>query len=178
MQIRTIVKILSFRWLIFCIYGSIMLFLDNPLQTKKNLKLINDRLKPTIVFLNWFQQKEHRLPANKEFFIWEKSYFHDTNVDINDSINSAIVNYYNKGKFLPSEIKNSSITDWTKNYYLEAWNGDESIYYTSWNKEFTLANEYDKYVGMLIWYLIGLFPFILWRKNKKQRTTLVWQKTG
>jgi len=176
---RTFLKILTFIWFSFCIYGSIKLSFDHPLKTDRNQVLINKRLKPAISFINQFLKKENHLPAKKEFFLWERNYYQDFSIDINDTLNTAVINYFNNDNYAPKSIKSEANIDWTKNYYLEVWNGKDFIYYSSWNKQFESADKNDKYIGILIWCLLGFFPLIFWFwDKKKQRTTLVWQKTG
>jgi hypothetical protein len=158
-------------WIIFCIFLSIKLFFPKLERTDEEKRLINEKIKPAITFIKDFKQTENRLPTKREFFLWEKSYYNDLTIDVDDTINTAIINYSNRPDEVPIQFKDKlNNVDWTKYYFLEVWNGESFEYYFSWSDTYYNDNHERMYnfINAIIWLILGFTPIFFWYRNFKQ----------
>lgn len=152
-------------------------------QPKKDKKIKEDNLKPAVIFIDNYLEKNKRLPTKEEFDKWQMEYFSlEKEISINNKIDSLIktnpqwalrIDYYTSPKSFPKEVIESYCKNDSKNsYVLSIWRGEWDEYYISWINHYTTDYSYwnrDSFIVFFIFLFIGLLPLsiiMVYRKKK------------
>jgi hypothetical protein len=174
---RNFLKVITFLWFGFCVFGIFEILLYKNEITEKEQSFINTQILPAVRFVTDFQLKEKHLPSKREFFLWEREYFHDFSINVDDTINTANINIltkYNKTEIdlLAIDFKNKlKDFDWSKDYVLEVWNGEWFWYYFSSSDTFYKSNytHNDAIIGVSTYLILGITPLVFWYRNNKKK---------
>jgi len=176
---RTLLKILTFLWLVFWLYAGVSMVLDTPEQIASDKKFIEKEIKPSVDFVKNFKTINGRLPNNREYYTWQREYYKDYSSDLTQQVDSLIPGLGSKQyiRKLTDAVSNDydkfKNADWNKDFAIGVWRGEWSEYYFSWTDSYD-SNNYswlDGFIGLAGMTGIGIFPLLFWwldiRKRRK-----------
>ena len=179
---KTILKILTFIWLTFWLYGGILMFLETPIQIEKDKSFIKTEIKPSVDFIKKFNQNNGRLPNNREYYTWHRSFYKDYSSDLTQKVDSLIPGfgpnvYIRKLSDVVNNDHNKfKKADWNKDFAIGVWRGEWTEYYFSWTDSYD-SNKYswkDGYESLAFMIGIGVFPLLLWwLKGRRKKKSIV-----
>ena len=174
---KIVALIFTIIWTSFWCFLGVSSFVDTPKQIDKDNHFIQTKIKPAVNFTNQFIKDSNRLPTKREFYTWEREYYKDYSSDLNQKIDSLIsdfatVNYIrHKSDIVGNDQSKFQKADWTKDFAIGVWRGEWMEYYYSWNKQYDINNYSwsDGYISLVVYFGIGLLPFIFWWRFYRQR---------
>ncbi len=177
---KYLLKIFVFFWVVFWFYLGIISFLETPKQIENDKAFLANRIKPAVSFVTKFKFKNRRLPTYREFYIWEKEYYHDNSLNLKQPVDSLIesfgsVHYIRRNlDIITNNQDKFKKADWTKDFAISAWRGEWMEYYFSWNNSYD-SNNYtwnDGWISLIIFCGIGLLPIIIWVYLSKKTASI------
>ena len=187
---KLFLKILTVLWIILCPVLGVCIFLDTPNQIKRDKEFINEKIKPAVEFIKNFEQKNHRLPTKKEYYIWEREYYNDYSValsEINEIPDSLLCGRIEYVRNINEVVSNDKYkfkfknVNWKKDYAIAVWRGEWFEYYFSWSDSYDGANHswFEGIIFLIESIGIGIFPLLFWiyyNKRNKKVTSNVYKK--
>jgi hypothetical protein len=174
---RTFLKIFTFLWIAFWVFIGISWLLDTPDQIISDKKFIEEKIKPSVDFVKGFKTKNVRLPNYREYYTWHRDYYKDYSSDLTQQVDSLIpelgMNQYIRklSDVVINDHNKFKNVDWDKDFAIGVWRGEWAEYYFSWSDSYDCNNFswYDGYIGLSIYVGMGIFPFLFWWLNIRQR---------
>src|SRR5688572_25875383 len=143
---KTVLKIMAFGWLVFCLFIGIRSLQETPSTIQREKQFVTDTISPAFAFILYFRNENLRLPTKREFYSWEREFFKDYTVNLSQPVDSLITGYlrYNRNcniipEYYHEDCKN---IDWSKHFTISFFNGDYEAFYFSW-RDIYKTNSYS-----------------------------------
>jgi hypothetical protein len=168
--ISTIIYSCVCLWTIFFLFIGIFIIIDFPNRIDRHKRIIDQQFKPAVEFVKKFRIDSNRLPSHIEYYDWEREYFQEYKNDYKPKGDTHTYRYHDLD-FITSDkdyVQNDSSefknVDWSKDFAIGRWNGDNEDYYFSWSDMYSYDDNWSQLVtGESTVLFIALFPqLIFW----------------